>query len=120
MLPGANKYCSCGAVLVCSPAWLRRRQDCLVARGLPSNQVLQQLLPILYLGVAIIYSLADNLYNFVAGIFIPQYHFPFSVALSFGQVGACDCKESQEMKCGHCNMSCLVSTQCHVYSLWII
>lgn len=120
LLIGANKYCSCGAVLFRSPGWWRRRQDFLLDRGLPSSQVPRQLLPILYLGVAVIYGLADNLCNFVTGIFIPQYHFPFSVALSFGQVGACNCKEFQEMMRGRCNLSCLVSTQCHVYSLWTI
>lgn len=67
--------------------------DALLARGLSSNQVLQQLLPILCLCMAVIYGLGDKLCSFVAGIFIPQYHFPFSVALAFGQVSDCDCKE---------------------------
>ncbi|XP_027862464.1 uncharacterized protein LOC114137830 [Xiphophorus couchianus] len=33
-----------------------------------------------------VYGQADKLRNFVAGIFIPQYHYPFPVALCFTQV----------------------------------
>ncbi|XP_077586028.1 uncharacterized protein LOC144205494 isoform X2 [Stigmatopora nigra] len=36
--------------------------------------------------VFFLYGLADQLRSFVAGVFLPQYHYPYAVALSFGQV----------------------------------
>ncbi|XP_010729876.2 uncharacterized protein si:ch211-248a14.8 isoform X1 [Larimichthys crocea] len=57
-----------------------------VAKSLSSNHALKSLVPTLCLVVVVIYGLADKLRNFVAGIFIPQYHYPYAVALCFGQV----------------------------------
>ncbi|XP_053189262.1 uncharacterized protein si:ch211-248a14.8 isoform X1 [Scomber japonicus] len=51
-----------------------------------ANHMLKPLMPALCLVVAVIYGLADKLRNFVAGIFIPQYHYPYAVALCFAQV----------------------------------
>ncbi|XP_067466554.1 uncharacterized protein si:ch211-248a14.8 [Thunnus thynnus] len=55
-------------------------------KSLSSNHALKPLLPILCLVVVVIYGLADKLRNFVASIFIPQYHYPYAVALCFAQV----------------------------------
>ncbi|XP_059215171.1 uncharacterized protein si:ch211-248a14.8 isoform X2 [Centropristis striata] len=57
-----------------------------VAKSLSSNHALKPLVPTLCLVLVVIYSLADKLRNFVAGIFIPQYHYPYAVALCFAQV----------------------------------
>ncbi|XP_033835987.2 uncharacterized protein si:ch211-248a14.8 isoform X1 [Periophthalmus magnuspinnatus] len=43
-------------------------------------------MPTLCLLLFVIYSLGDKLHNFVAGVFIPQYHYPYAVALCFGKV----------------------------------
>ena len=43
--------------------------------------------PVLWVPLLVIYVLADKLHRFVAGIFIPQYHYPYVVALCFAQVG---------------------------------
>lgn len=55
-------------------------------RSLSSNHALKPLVPTFCLVLVVIYGLADRLRNFVAGIFIPQYHYPYPVALCFGQV----------------------------------
>lgn len=55
-------------------------------KGLSSNHALKPLVPTLCLVVVVIYGLGDKLRNFVAGIFIPQYHYPYAVALCFAQV----------------------------------
>ncbi|XP_030296929.1 uncharacterized protein LOC115596215 isoform X2 [Sparus aurata] len=55
-------------------------------KTLSSSHVLKPLVPALCLSVVVIYGLADRLRNFVSGIFIPQYHYPYAVALCFGQV----------------------------------
>uniref|UniRef100_A0A3P8UZQ7 Si:ch211-207n2.7 n=1 Tax=Cynoglossus semilaevis TaxID=244447 RepID=A0A3P8UZQ7_CYNSE len=44
------------------------------------------LVHVLCLVLTVVYVLLDKLRNFVAGIFIPQYHCPYVVALSFAQV----------------------------------
>ncbi|XP_067372744.1 uncharacterized protein si:ch211-248a14.8 isoform X2 [Channa argus] len=64
----------------------RRRWYFPVVRSLCPTHLLKSLLPTLGLVVVVIYGLADKLRNFVAGIFIPQYHYPYAVALSFAQV----------------------------------
>lgn len=53
----------------------------------PVLHTLKFLVPTLGLVVVLTYGLFDQLRNFVFGIFIPQYHYPYSVALSFAQVG---------------------------------
>uniref|UniRef100_A0A3P8S6H1 Si:ch211-207n2.7 n=1 Tax=Amphiprion percula TaxID=161767 RepID=A0A3P8S6H1_AMPPE len=55
-------------------------------RSLSSNHALKPLVPTFGLVLVVTYGLADRLRNFVAGIFIPQYHYPYPVALCFGQV----------------------------------
>lgn len=67
-----------------------------VTKSLSSNHALKQLLPTLCLVVVVIYGLADKLRNFVTGIFIPQYHYPYSVALCFAQVGVWQCTLSSK------------------------
>ncbi|XP_056290960.1 uncharacterized protein si:ch211-248a14.8 isoform X2 [Pseudoliparis swirei] len=57
-----------------------------VLTTLSSNRVLKALLPTLCLALVLVYGLADKLRNFVASVFIPQYHFPYAVALCFAQV----------------------------------
>ncbi len=57
-------------------------------KSLSSNHTLKPLVPALLLVVVLIYGLADKLRNFVAGLFIAQYHYPYAVALCFAQVGA--------------------------------
>lgn len=47
---------------------------------------MKSLVPTLCLVVVVIYGLGDKLLNFVANIFIPQYHYPYAVALCFAQV----------------------------------
>ncbi|XP_045926690.1 uncharacterized protein si:ch211-248a14.8 isoform X12 [Micropterus dolomieu] len=64
-----------------------RRGWCASAtKRLSSNHALKALVPTLCLVVVVIYGLADKLRNFVAGIFIPQYHYPYAVALCFAQL----------------------------------
>ncbi|XP_073337743.1 uncharacterized protein [Pagrus major] len=85
----------------CSRQHLHRMTPCLLGKSsgrrlrgwcasatktLSSSHVLKPLVPTLCLLVVVIYGLADRLRNFVAGIFIPQYHYPYAVALCFGQV----------------------------------
>ncbi|AWP13816.1 Hypothetical protein SMAX5B_003294 [Scophthalmus maximus] len=53
---------------------------------LASDRALKPLVPTLCLVVVVVYGLADKLRNFVADIFIPQYHYPYAVALCFAQV----------------------------------
>lgn len=43
-------------------------------------------MPTFCLLVVVIYGLADKLRNFVVGIFVPQYHYPYAAALCFAQV----------------------------------
>lgn len=45
------------------------------------------LLPASSLVLVLTYGLCDRLRDFVFGILVPQYHYSYSVALSFGQVG---------------------------------
>ncbi|KAM6923205.1 uncharacterized protein PEZ65_011388 isoform 1-T1 [Lycodopsis pacificus] len=69
----------------CSGSW-RRGWCASASKSLSSNHALKPLVPILCLAAVVIYGLADKLRNFVAGVFIPQYHFPYAVALCFAQV----------------------------------
>ncbi|XP_061601714.1 uncharacterized protein si:ch211-248a14.8 [Cololabis saira] len=55
-------------------------------KSLSSIYALKPLIPTFCIGIVVIYDLADRLRNFVAGIFIPQYHYPYAVALCFAQV----------------------------------
>ncbi|XP_017283755.1 uncharacterized protein si:ch211-248a14.8 [Kryptolebias marmoratus] len=54
--------------------------------SLLSRHALKVLLPTFCLLAVMIYGQADKLRNFVADVFIPQYHYPFPVALCFSQV----------------------------------
>ncbi|XP_037322105.2 uncharacterized protein si:ch211-248a14.8 [Pungitius pungitius] len=68
-----------------------RRGWCASAfQGLLSDHALKSLLrtlaPTLCLAGVMVYALADKLRDFVAGVFIPQYHFPYALALCFAQV----------------------------------
>ncbi|KAK5908679.1 hypothetical protein CgunFtcFv8_016714 [Champsocephalus gunnari] len=64
-----------------------RRGWCASAKkSLLSNHALKPLVPTLFLLVLVIYGLGDKLRNFVLDIFVPQYHYPYAVALSFAQV----------------------------------
>ena len=67
---------------VCCSSGSWRKGWCVSANHMP-----KPLMPALCMVVAVIYGLADKLRNFVAGIFIPQYHYPYAVALCFAQVG---------------------------------
>ncbi|XP_034753228.1 uncharacterized protein si:ch211-248a14.8 isoform X2 [Etheostoma cragini] len=68
-------------------SWRWRRGWCASAtKSLSSNHALKRLVPALCLVVVVIHGLADKLRNFVVGIFIPQYHYPYAVALCFAQV----------------------------------
>uniref|UniRef100_A0A3B3ZXF7 Uncharacterized protein n=1 Tax=Periophthalmus magnuspinnatus TaxID=409849 RepID=A0A3B3ZXF7_9GOBI len=40
------------------------------------------MMPTLCLLLFVIYSLGDKLHNFVAGVFIPQYHYPYAAVIS--------------------------------------
>ena len=51
--------------------------------------------PVLWATLLLTYGLADQLHRFVAGIFIPQYHFPYAVALCFAQVGTRSSEDAQ-------------------------
>ncbi|XP_077470025.1 uncharacterized protein LOC144084992 isoform X2 [Stigmatopora argus] len=51
-----------------------------------SMRALKPSLPALCAAVFFLYGLADQLRSFVAGVFLPQYRYPYAVALSFGQV----------------------------------
>ncbi|XP_044070348.1 uncharacterized protein si:ch211-248a14.8 [Siniperca chuatsi] len=69
----------------CSGRW--RRGWCASAtKSLSSSHTLKPLLPTLCLVAVVIYGLVDKLRNFVAGIFIPQYHYTYAVSLCFAQV----------------------------------
>ncbi|KAF3841938.1 hypothetical protein F7725_023889 [Dissostichus mawsoni] len=64
-----------------------RRGRCASAKkSLLSNHALKPLVPTLFLLVLVIYGLGDKLRNFVLGIFVPQYHYPYAVALCLAQV----------------------------------
>ena len=52
--------------------------------------------PVLWATLLLIYGLADQLHRFVAGIFIPQYHFPYAVALCFAQVSTRSSEDAQD------------------------
>ncbi|KAI3363329.1 hypothetical protein L3Q82_011957, partial [Scortum barcoo] len=62
-----------------SGRWLRGR-CAFVMKSPSSNHTLKALVPTLCVAVVVIYGLADRLRNFVASIFIPQYHYPYAVA----------------------------------------
>ncbi|XP_070696864.1 solute carrier family 35 member D3 [Pempheris klunzingeri] len=64
----------------------RRGWSASATKSLSSNHTLKPLVPTLCLAVVVIYGLAEKLRNFVTGIFIPQYHYPYAVALCFVQV----------------------------------
>nr|XP_020455336.1 uncharacterized protein LOC109959913 isoform X2 [Monopterus albus] len=64
----------------------RRRWCASAVKTLSSNHALKPLVPTFCLVIVVIYGVADKLRNFVASIFIPQYHYPYAVALSFAQV----------------------------------
>lgn len=49
---------------------------------------LNALVPSLCLVALLTYGLCDKLRNFVFGVFVPQYHYSYPVALSLGQVAA--------------------------------
>ncbi|KAJ4949365.1 hypothetical protein JOQ06_020880 [Pogonophryne albipinna] len=69
----------------CLGRW--RRGWCASAKkSLLSNHALKPLVPTLFLLVLVIYGLGDKLRNFVLDIFVPQYHYPYAVALSLAQV----------------------------------
>lgn len=72
---------------MCSSGTWRTGRCTAVVKSLLSNHALKPLIPTVCIVAVVIYSLADKLRNFVAGIFIPQYHYPFAVALCFAQVG---------------------------------
>ncbi|KAM4607260.1 uncharacterized protein ACJ7VT_015526 [Polymixia lowei] len=55
-------------------------------KSLSSHHTWNPLILALCLVLLVIYGLADKLRNFVADIFIPQYHYPYAVALCFAQV----------------------------------
>uniref|UniRef100_A0A3Q3W7S6 Uncharacterized protein n=1 Tax=Mola mola TaxID=94237 RepID=A0A3Q3W7S6_MOLML len=69
------------SVLLCSPRRWTRSWGASVTKSLPSNLALKALIPTLWVGVIVIYNLGDKLRNFVTGIFIPQYHYPYSAVL---------------------------------------
>lgn len=69
-----------------SSARLRRGWCASVVKSLLSSHSLKPLVPILCPLLLVIYGLGDKLYDFVTGLFIPQYHYPYAVALCFGQV----------------------------------
>lgn len=87
---------------MCSSGRWKRGCVASATKSLLSNHALKPLVPTLCLVVVVIYSLADKLRNFVAGIFIPQYHFPYAVALCFAQVSAlcCCCLADHTFKYG--------------------
>ncbi|KAM9364587.1 uncharacterized protein KZ484_010774 [Pholidichthys leucotaenia] len=69
----------------CSGRWWRTK--CISAvKTLASDRALKPLVPTIWLVIVVIYGLGDKLRNFVAAIFIPQYHYQYPVALCFGQV----------------------------------
>lgn len=71
-----------------SGRWRRRYAS--AVRCLSAHHALKPLVASLVLLVVVIYGLGDKLRNFVASIFIPQYRYPYPVALSFAQVGVCN------------------------------
>ncbi|XP_038816532.1 uncharacterized protein LOC120017680 isoform X1 [Salvelinus namaycush] len=71
------------------PWCMRWRRSACTLRRL-SSDVWKPLVPLLCfsatLVVVVLYALADRLRSFVADIFIPQYHYPFAVPITFVQV----------------------------------
>ncbi|XP_075993315.1 uncharacterized protein LOC142988156 [Genypterus blacodes] len=74
------------AWLLCKSLRKRKRWCGSVVKSLYSHHALKPLIPALCLVAVLIYSQADRLRNFVAGVFIPQYHYPYAAALCFAQV----------------------------------
>ncbi|KAF7220335.1 solute carrier family 35 member D3 [Nothobranchius furzeri] len=72
-------------LIKCSGRW-RAGWFASAMKSFPSNHALKPLIPTFCLVVLMIYGQADKLRNFVAGIFIPQYRYPYPVALCFSQV----------------------------------
>ncbi|KAK2824460.1 hypothetical protein Q5P01_021635 [Channa striata] len=85
LVPSATTHAENDNMSFSSGRW-RRRWYFPAAKSLCHSHLLKPLLPTLGLVVVVIYGFADKLQNFVAGIFIPQYHYPYAVALSFAQV----------------------------------
>lgn len=82
-----KKTCSQSEYLICqSSARLIQGRCVLLLKSLFSKHNLKPLLPSFCVLLLVIFGLSDRLHNFVAGIFIPQYHFAYAVALCFGQV----------------------------------
>ncbi|KAK7901888.1 hypothetical protein WMY93_018657 [Mugilogobius chulae] len=77
-----NEYSKCKK----SSARLKQGWGVLLLKRLFSSPSLKPLVPTLCVLLFVIYGLGDKLHNFVAGIFIPQYHYPYAAALCFGQV----------------------------------
>ncbi|XP_072292863.1 uncharacterized protein [Eucyclogobius newberryi] len=75
-----NEYILCN-----SSARLKHSGSVSLLKSLLSNPCLKPLVPPLCLLLFVIHGLGDKLHNFVAGIFIPQYHYPYAVSLCFGQ-----------------------------------
>lgn len=73
---------------VCSLGRWRTGWLASAVRSLPSSHALKPLIPTSCLLAVMIYGQADKLRNFVADIFIPQYRYPYPVALCFSQVGS--------------------------------
>ncbi|XP_069000563.1 solute carrier family 35 member D3 [Embiotoca jacksoni] len=69
----------------CSGRW-RTGWSASAVKSLSSNKALKPLVLTLCLVLVVVYGLADKLRNFVAAIFIPQYYYPYAVALCFAQV----------------------------------
>ncbi|KAM7408493.1 hypothetical protein PAMA_002290 [Pampus argenteus] len=68
--------------------YVRWRRECWASamKSLSSSHALKPLVPVLVLVVVVIYVLVGKLRTFVTDIFIPQYHYPYAVALYFAQV----------------------------------
>lgn len=82
-----KKTCSLNDCLICQSSARSKQGWCvLLLKSLFSSHNLKPLLPSLCLLLLVTFGLGNRLYSFVADIFIPQYHFPFAVALCFGQV----------------------------------
>ncbi|XP_019715808.1 uncharacterized protein LOC109510136 [Hippocampus comes] len=76
----------CQMRFTCCGKWSSWRWCTSTVRTLSSNNALKPLVPTLYAALVFLYGSADKLRWFVAGIFLPQYHYPYVAALCFGQV----------------------------------